>query len=110
MSGQIESDHLVLADKRATKQPSSAGYMMPSMPFVTPIAVDDAIEAQCDQLMGFPESSRAGRIAGTRELVITGYPFIVVYRLSEDMGHFLRVIEHLSRLARHFLGLVGLCQ
>ena len=57
------------------------------------IAVDDAIEAQCDQLIDFPESARAGRIAGTRELVITGYPFIVVYRLSEDMVHLLRVIN-----------------
>lgn len=42
------------------------------------IAVDDAIEAQCNQLIDFPESARAGRIADTRELVIAGHPFIVV--------------------------------
>ena len=57
------------------------------------IAVDDAIEAQCDQLMDFPQSARVGRIADTRELVISGYPFIVVYRLSEETVHLLRVIN-----------------
>lgn len=31
----------------------------------------------------FPRIGREGRIAGTRELVITGTPYIVLYRISE---------------------------
>ncbi len=32
----------------------------------------------------FPHLARAGRIAGTRELVIPGLPFIAVYQIETD--------------------------
>jgi toxin ParE1/3/4 len=39
---------------------------------------------------------KAGRILGTRELVITKYPYIVPYRLKNDEIQVLRVL-HTSR-------------
>ena len=40
----------------------------------------DKIEHQVGQLLEHPEMGRPGRVDGTRELVISGTPFIVVYR------------------------------
>jgi len=40
----------------------------------------DKIEYQVGQLLEHPEIGRPGRIEGTRELVISGTPFIIVYR------------------------------
>jgi toxin ParE1/3/4 len=41
----------------------------------------DEIERQTDMLIQHPEMGRLGRVEGTRELVISRTPFIVVYRL-----------------------------
>jgi plasmid stabilization system protein ParE len=35
-------------------------------------------------LSSFPLLGRIGRVAGTRELVIPGTPFIAAYRVDED--------------------------
>lgn len=39
------------------------------------------IELQTDSLIEYPEMGRIGRQPGTRELVISGTPFVVVYRV-----------------------------
>jgi len=39
---------------------------------------------------------RAGRVLGTRELVITKYPYIIPYRVKNDEIHVLRIL-HTSR-------------
>ena len=36
------------------------------------------------QLAAFPMSGRTGRIRGTRELVISGTPFIAAYTIEDD--------------------------
>lgn len=43
---------------------------------------DDEIERQVNMLLQHPKMGRPGRIKGTRELVISGTPFIAVYRLK----------------------------
>jgi toxin ParE1/3/4 len=42
----------------------------------------DRIEEQTDMLLVHPELGRPGRKQGTRELVISRTPFIVVYRIK----------------------------
>ena len=49
-----------------------------------------------DRLERFPSMGRIGRIAGYRELVITGLPYIVGYRVIEDVIDITSII-HTSR-------------
>ena len=42
-------------------------------------------------LSNFPEAGRRGRIEGTRELVFSGLPYIVIYRIRIDSIEVLRV-------------------
>ncbi len=44
-------------------------------------------------LPAHPDAGRLGRKKGTRELVIDGIPFIVVYRQVEQQLHILRVLH-----------------
>lgn len=46
------------------------------------ISQDEQIERQVDMLMQHPQMGRPGRKKGTRELVISRTPFIVVYRVN----------------------------
>lgn len=45
----------------------------------------------CDTLKKFPYRCREGRIAGTRELVFSNLPYIVVYRIKEESVEILRI-------------------
>lgn len=54
------------------------------------------VVSSVNQLAEFPELGRAGRVLGTRELVIIGYPYIVPYRIKNDAVEILRVF-HTSR-------------
>ena len=42
-------------------------------------AVVDRVLRSVDRLKAFPKSGRAGQVPGTRELVVPGLPYIVVY-------------------------------
>lgn len=61
------------------------------------VAVDQRIEAAAQRLIDFPESGRTGRIEGTRELTVTGAPYILPYQIAGDSVRILRVI-HAARL------------
>ena len=37
-----------------------------------------------EQLKKFPESGRSGRRKGTRELVISNLPYVIIYRLNKN--------------------------
>ncbi|AVA23827.1 type II toxin-antitoxin system RelE/ParE family toxin (plasmid) [Rhizobium sp. CB3171] len=56
-------------------------------------SVDERIAAAARRLRDFPESGRPGRIAGTRELVITGTPYIAAYVVTETAVRILRVLH-----------------
>lgn len=51
------------------------------------------VKAKVDALTDFPATGRAGRVPGTRELVIDRYPYIVPYRVVGDELHVLRVFH-----------------
>ncbi len=61
------------------------------------IEMGDAIEALVVRLADFPESGRPGRVPGTRELVVTGTPFIIVYRIEPAALVILRVLHGAQR-------------
>jgi toxin ParE1/3/4 len=60
------------------------------------LRVRAAIQAAVERLADHPNLGRAGRVEGTRELVIPRAPYIVVYRIIEDQLRILLVI-HTSR-------------
>ena len=45
------------------------------------------------QLARFPEQGRTGRVPNTRELVLTGLPYVAVYRVGEDAVEILRILH-----------------
>lgn len=49
-----------------------------------------------ERIIEFPEVGRSGRVNGTRELVLSGTPYLIVYRLKKKAVHFVRVL-HASR-------------
>jgi len=53
-------------------------------------------------LAQYPLMGREGRVRGTRELVIIGSPFIVVYRVTKTRIEILRLL-HGARLWPHEL-------
>ena len=52
--------------------------------------------ASVDQLLEFPQLGRAGRVHGTRELVLVKYPYVVPYRVKGQEIQILHVF-HSSR-------------
>lgn len=57
------------------------------------IAQGDHIVHQVGQLLQHPEMGRAGRKQGTRELVISRTPFIVIYRIKGKRIELLRMLH-----------------
>ncbi len=51
----------------------------------------DEIRRQIGILSTHPEAGRVGRISGTRELVITGTPYIAAPRVSDEVITILRL-------------------
>ena len=58
--------------------------------------VEDRILAAADRLRDYPERGRAGRRAGTRELVVRRTPYLVIYRAGTSLIEIVRV-WHTSR-------------
>ena len=57
------------------------------------VEIGDEIEAAVSRLMDHPEIARPGRVPGTRELLVSGTPYIVVYRVEADAVVILRVLH-----------------
>lgn len=55
-----------------------------------------------NQLSDFPNLGRPGRVPGTRELVITRYPYIIPYRVKDEIVEILRVFHTSRRWPRKF--------
>ena len=64
-------------------------------------AVVAAIETTVARLARHPAMGRAGRVPGTRELVISGTPYIVPYRVRGDAVEVLRVFHAARKWPEH---------
>jgi plasmid stabilization system protein ParE len=53
----------------------------------------DRISAAAAQLVDHPQSGRPGRVAGTRERVVPGTPFILVYSVTDERVLIVRVLH-----------------
>jgi len=56
-------------------------------------AVHEAILRQVGRLAEHPQIGRPGRVEGTRELVVSGMPYIVAYRVTDQDVTILRVLH-----------------
>ncbi len=79
----------------------SDAYHADLIAIVEPIAPDDpavalamwdTIEGQVERLADHPRSGRPGRVPETRELVVAGAPYIVIYRIGPAV-ELLRVLH-----------------
>ncbi len=64
--------------------------------------VSDRIWKAVARLANVPRSGRAGRVAGTRELVVSRTPFILVYRIRSRGVFLLRVYRGARRWPARF--------
>ena len=55
--------------------------------------VFDEVQARAKRLADQPGIGRPGRVRGTREFVVTGTPFILVYRVQGAQVEILRVLH-----------------
>lgn len=53
----------------------------------------DAIEAAVGRLGAHPRIGRPGRVKGTRELAVTGTPYVIIYRVEPAAVVILRVLH-----------------
>lgn len=51
------------------------------------------IQTTIEQLETFPQSGRIGRVANTRELIVTDTPYIVIYRVRGKTVEIIRVLH-----------------
>jgi len=54
------------------------------------------IERSVERLKEYPLSGRTGTVTGTREIVVPGLPYLIVYRVTGNEVQILRVF-HTSR-------------
>jgi len=71
---------------------AEAEYIAADSPAAAARAVTAIIEA-VSHLSHHPSLGRSGRVAGTRELVVRGTPYIIPYRVTGDTVEILRVFH-----------------
>ena len=72
-----------------------AEYLAQVNPQAAHVLVKHVIRS-VNQLANFPNLGRAGRVFGTRELIITDFSYIIPYRVKSEVVEILRVF-HTSR-------------
>jgi toxin ParE1/3/4 len=71
---------------------SAYAYLEAENPKAASDVVDQIVSA-VERLERFPQMGRAGRVEGTRELVVTGTPFVVAYRVKGESLQVLAVLH-----------------
>jgi toxin ParE1/3/4 len=68
------------------------GYIGERDPWAA-IDMGDAIDAALLHLAAHPRIGRPGRVVGSRELVISGTPYIIAYRVEPDAVVIIRLLH-----------------
>lgn len=58
------------------------------------VRVIQSMLAASEELLDFPLLGHPGQRAGTRELVLSKYPYTIVYRLTSDKVRIVAVLHH----------------
>ncbi len=66
------------------------------------IEIGDAFEAAIWRLRNYAEIGRAGRVKGTRELVVGGTPYLIAYRVEADTVVIIRLLHGAQRWPSRF--------
>ncbi|OGR87845.1 MAG: hypothetical protein A3A86_00375 [Elusimicrobia bacterium RIFCSPLOWO2_01_FULL_60_11] len=61
------------------------------------VHVIERIKKAVHSVSRYPENGRSGRVAGTRELIVSGTPFIVPYRIRHNRVEIIAVIHGARR-------------
>lgn len=61
------------------------------------VRLGDAIDAAVRRLSEYPEMAPRGRVDGTRELLVMGTPYIVIYRVEASGVVILRLLHDSQR-------------
>ncbi len=75
---------------------SARDYIARANPRVTDRQIQRVLSA-VESLIRFPEVGRPGRRIGTRELVVGQTPYLVPYRLNDEVIEILRVLHGRQR-------------
>ena len=67
----------------ARNRESQLAYISDRNPWAA-IDLGDAVDAAVKNLVHHPHMGRLGRIKGTRELVVSGTPYVIAYRVELD--------------------------
>lgn len=54
----------------------------------------ERVQEAVEYLLEHPNMGKPGRVSGSRELVVSGTPFIVIYRVKTPAVQILRVLHH----------------
>jgi toxin ParE1/3/4 len=86
-SARALREHRNIVEGLAEVNPTAAGRM------------NEAILSRVAQLQAMPRIGRLGRVEGTRELLVTRTPYLVIYDYAQDKdrAEILRVIHHARR-------------
>lgn len=80
---------------------SSHEYLEAENPKAAWDTVDRIISA-VERLEQFPQMGRLGRVEGSRELVVTGTPFVVAYRVKGESVQILAVLHAARKWPKGF--------
>ena len=77
-----------------------ANYIAKDNPDAARRAVE-RVRAAVSQLAQYPSMGRIGRVPGTRELIVGGAPWIIVYRVRADAVEIIRVLHGAQKWPPH---------
>lgn len=93
MAGILVDDARPLDEASGARPPQLCDYIEKKGSAATARRVALAIYESVASLAKFPEQGRIGRKPGTRELVLTGLPYLGVYRIRGEAVQILRILH-----------------